>query len=127
MEYRHPYFFNSKDPKRTALAVSIFNARKLSGVFTPGEILAVPCMQVTMHCSCECEGQRRGEFRLYSKMCARGVVTAGPSGEDVPPVFIDRAGAKVGLIEQHSRNSKASLSVVMEQVNLQPNPPVKVA
>lgn len=31
-------------------------------------------------------------------------------------MFIDRAGAKVGLIEQHSRNSKASLSVVMEQV-----------
>ncbi|BDA41547.1 Protein TOC75, chloroplastic [Coccomyxa sp. Obi] len=75
VEYRHPYFFSSKDPKRTALAVSIFNARKLSGVFTPG-----------------------------------------PNGEDVPPVFIDRAGAKVGLIEQHSRNSKASLSVVMEQV-----------
>ncbi len=36
VEYRHPYFFSSKDPKRTALAVSIFNARKLSGVFTPG-------------------------------------------------------------------------------------------
>lgn len=36
-------------------------------------------------------------------------------------MFIDRAGAKVGLIEQHSRNSKASLSVVMEQVNFRPN------
>ena len=31
-------------------------------------------------------------------------------------MFIDRAGAKVGLIEQHSRNSKASLSFVVEQV-----------
>ena len=31
-------------------------------------------------------------------------------------MFIDRAGAKVGLIEQHSRNSKASLSFVAEQV-----------
>jgi hypothetical protein len=41
VEYRHPYFFSSKDPKRTALAVSIFNARKLSGVFTPGKVLAV--------------------------------------------------------------------------------------
>lgn len=39
VEYKHPYFFGSKDPKRTALAVSIFNARKLSGVFTPG----LPC------------------------------------------------------------------------------------
>lgn len=37
VEYRHPYFFSSKDPKRTALALSVFNARKLSGVFTPGE------------------------------------------------------------------------------------------
>ena len=37
VEYRHPYFFSPRDPKRTALAVSIFNARKLSGVFTPGE------------------------------------------------------------------------------------------
>ena len=44
-------------------------------------------------------------------------VAEGPSGEDVPPVFIDRAGAKVGLIEQHSRNSKASLSFVAEQVS----------
>ena len=41
---------------------------------------------------------------------------AGPNGEDVPPIFIDRAGAKVGLIEQHSRNSKASLNLVLEQV-----------
>ena len=31
-------------------------------------------------------------------------------------MFIDRAGAKIGLIEQHSRNSKASLSFVAEQV-----------
>ena len=37
VEYRHPYFLSPRDPKRTALAVSIFNARKLSGVFTPGE------------------------------------------------------------------------------------------
>ena len=32
-------------------------------------------------------------------------------------MFIDRAGAKVGLIEQLSRNSKASLSFVAEQVS----------
>ncbi len=42
VEYRHPYFFSSKDPKRTALAVSIFNARKLSGVFTPGALWHCP-------------------------------------------------------------------------------------
>ena len=33
-------------------------------------------------------------------------------------MFIDRAGAKVGLIEQLSRNSKASLSFVAEQVSM---------
>ena len=44
---------------------------------------------------------------------------AGPNGEDVPPIFIDRAGAKVGLIEQHSRSSKASLNLVLEQVRMQ--------
>ena len=43
---------------------------------------------------------------------------AGPSGEDMPPIFIDRAGAKIGLVEQHSRNSKASLSLVLEQACL---------
>ena len=35
-------------------------------------------------------------------------------------MFIDRAGAKIGLIEQLSRNSKASLSFVAEQVSLPP-------
>jgi hypothetical protein len=47
-------------------------------------------------------------------MCRR----AGPNGEDVPPIFIDRAGAKIGLVEQHSRNSKASLSLVLEQARI---------
>ena len=42
VEYRHPYFFSARDPKRTALALSIFNARKISGVFTPGEDLGPP-------------------------------------------------------------------------------------
>lgn len=37
----------------------------------------------------------------------------------MPPIFIDRAGAKVGLIEQHSRSSKASLNLVLEQVRMQ--------
>ena len=42
VEYRHPYFLSPRDPKRTALALSIFNARKLSGVFTPGETFRHP-------------------------------------------------------------------------------------
>ena len=44
VEYRHPYFFSSRDPKRTALALSIFNARKISGVFTPGEASGCPLL-----------------------------------------------------------------------------------
>ncbi len=47
IEYKHPYFFGSKDPKRTAGAVSIFNARKLSGVFTPGQPFS-PHMEISL-------------------------------------------------------------------------------
>ena len=47
VEYRHPYFFSTRDPKRTALALSIFNARKLSGVFTPGEALCPLVLNTT--------------------------------------------------------------------------------
>lgn len=52
VEYRHPYFFSARDPKRTALAVSIFNARKISGVFTPGELLLcrMLCHYFCAHC-----------------------------------------------------------------------------
>ena len=39
----------------------------------------------------------------------------GPSGDEVPPVFVDRAGGKVALQQQHSRNSRSSLGVVLEQ------------
>ena len=35
-DYRHPYLFGDDDPNRTALGVTAFNSRKLSGVFTPG-------------------------------------------------------------------------------------------
>ena len=34
----------------------------------------------------------------------------------MPPVFVDRAGGKVALQQQHSRNSRSSLGVVLEQV-----------
>lgn len=52
VEYRHPYFFSSKDPKRTALAVSIFNARKLSGVFTPGMLRHCPWNLLLLFADC---------------------------------------------------------------------------
>ena len=41
---------------------------------------------------------------------------AGPGGEEVPPVFIDRSGLRASLQEQYTRNSKGTLSLVLEQV-----------
>lgn len=61
------------DPKRTRLTASLFNGRKICGVFTPG-----------------------------------------PGGEEVPAVWVDRTGAKVGVTEQYSRNSKGSLALVAQ-------------
>ena len=40
----------------------------------------------------------------------------GPGGEEVPPVWVDRAGAKIALQETYSRNSKGSLGLVLERV-----------
>jgi hypothetical protein len=34
----------------------------------------------------------------------------------VPPVFIDRSGLKASLQEQYTRNSKGTISLVLEQV-----------
>jgi len=45
-----------------------------------------------------------------------GARAAGPGGEEVPPIFVDRAGAKVALLQQQSRNSRSSIGAVLEQV-----------
>lgn len=37
--------------------------------------------------------------------------------EEVPPIFVDRTGAKITVSESYSRNSKGSLSLVLEQVD----------
>lgn len=74
--YSQPYMYGLNDPKRTKLSATIFNARKMCGVFTPG-----------------------------------------PGGEEVPPVWVDRMGAKVALSEQYSRNSRGSLGLVAQQVS----------
>lgn len=42
--------------------------------------------------------------------------TAGPSGEEVPGVWVDRTGAKVGFYESRSRSSKANYGLVVEEV-----------
>ena len=61
------------DEKRTKLTATLFNGRKLCGVFTPG-----------------------------------------PGGAEVPPVWIDRAGAKVAVTEQYSRQSRGTLALVAQ-------------
>ena len=73
--YTLPYVNGLDDPKRTKLSATLFNARKMCGVFTPG-----------------------------------------PSGEEVPPVWVDRTGAKVSISEQYSRNSRGSLGLVLQEV-----------
>ena len=75
VDLRRPYVFGTEDPKKTSLAATAFNARKLSSVFLSN------------------------------------------GGTEVPPVWVDRAGVKVGLSESYNRNSKGSLSVVMESVS----------
>lgn len=76
VEWKHPYFHGSSDPKRTCLSATAFNARKLSGVFI-----------------------------------------SGSGDEEVPSVFIDRSGAKLSVSERYSRNSRGTLSAVVEQVS----------
>ncbi len=47
------------------------------------------------------------------------VLPAASGGEEVPPVWVDRAGAKVGITETYTRNSKGSLGLVVEEVTVQ--------
>lgn len=39
---------------------------------------------------------------------------AGPGGEEVPAVWVDRTGMKVGITEQYSRQSKGTLALVAQ-------------
>ena len=41
---------------------------------------------------------------------------AWSGSEEVPMVWVDRAGAKIGLYETHSRSSKANYGLVVEEV-----------
>lgn len=41
VDFKHPYVFGSADAKKTALSLSAFNVRKISGVFIPGGHLIV--------------------------------------------------------------------------------------
>ncbi len=53
---------------------------------------------------------------VRTHQCGVLAAGAGPGGEEVPSVFIDRTGVKLSVQEQYSRNSKGTLSLVVEQV-----------
>ena len=76
MVYTQPFIYGLDDPKQTKVSGTMFNSRKLCGVFTPG-----------------------------------------PSGDEVPVVWVDRAGAKVAITEQYSRNSSGSLGLVAQEIS----------
>jgi outer membrane protein assembly factor BamA len=76
MVYTQPFIYGLDDPKKTKVSGTVFNSRKLCGVFTPG-----------------------------------------PSGDEVPVVWVDRAGAKVALTEQYSRNSTGSFGLVAQEIS----------
>lgn len=42
VDYKHPYLWGASDRNKTALNATVFNSRKLSGVFTPGALGARP-------------------------------------------------------------------------------------
>ena len=44
------------------------------------------------------------------------VFTGGPQMEEVPALWVDRAGAKATVTQNFSRQSKATASVVLEEV-----------
>lgn len=75
IEWKKPYVWGERDPNRTTLAVTAFNARRVSGVFT-----------------------------------------AGPISEDVPPIMMHRAGAKVGFQQHYNNHSRGSLGVVLQEI-----------
>lgn len=75
IEWKKPYVFGEDDRKQTSIYGIMFNARRISGVFT-----------------------------------------AGPMGEEVPPVFVHRSGAKIALQEQYNCNSRGSLGIVAQEI-----------
>ena len=53
---------------------------------------------------------------IFNSRRISSVFTAGPTGDDVPPVFVHRSGCKVCLEEQYSCNSRGSVGVVVQEV-----------
>ena len=120
-----PYMYGLDDPKRTRLNASIFNGRKICGVFTPGGLggagrvggMPVPA---ALH-ACLPRPSLPASFPSLNPATLQPCThthplppPAGPGGEEVPAVWVDRTGAKVGVTEQYSRNSKGTLALVAQ-------------
>lgn len=60
--------------------------------------------------------QRARIASAFNSRKTSGVFLEGSDGSEVPSIFIDRVGAKLGIEETYSRNSKGSLSLVLQRV-----------
>lgn len=115
-----PFVYGLDDPKRTRLTASLFNGRKICGVFTPGARLLAAGLAASASRDCVpwLQGLRspsRPLAPLHPSTPARLLrVSAGPGGEEVPAVWVDRTGAKIGITEHYSRQSKGSLALVAQ-------------
>lgn len=72
---------------------------------------------VQCRCVCLCAKQALKYTVTHHRMrrLLRPVHT-GPNGDEVPAVWVDRAGAKIGFQESRSRNSKANYGLVLEEI-----------
>lgn len=127
VQYSQPYAYGLGDPKRTRLTASLFNGRKICGVFTPGAARGCWWLHGASGRVGAVEWLRRGAragmccpspsiWRRHAAPGCPAASAAGPGGEEVPAVWVDRTGAKAGVTEQYSRNSRGSLALVAQQV-----------
>lgn len=76
LDYKMPNLYGIQDPRRSALVVSAFNARKLSGVFIPGGSLRRAERQA-LHilCShlCQCYGSLCHDHGMVLKLLLHSV------------------------------------------------------
>ncbi len=109
--FPQPFLYGLDDPKRTRLNAQLFNGRKICGVFTPGQCLWVSVAPGLLPCLCTTAtiGALRVNIRAWLILWR-----AGPGGEEVPAVWVDRTGMKVGITEQYSRQSKGTLALVAQ-------------
>jgi hypothetical protein len=111
------------DPKRTRLTASVFNGRKICGVFTPGGWLGGGQQQQQQPQQQPQQQQQQQQQPVHGTILlplffkhvfAQLLRAAGPGGDEVPAIWVDRMGAKVGVTEQYSRSSKGTLALLAQ-------------